>query len=192
MIFRSSIKNRHLAMRLGKFDLTSQRPSPRLRTRGIPNGQRNCNVLMSSPMIRLSAAGSSLSHSRTGSRPADVEKKIIGSCLLSTGQYVSFLVLFASLSSAKHRHFALIPGFAAYACSSTRCRGQVLSKATARRLALSGGILLVVQRASFRITPAPFRAGATSMIAQGGIIAPSPKSTRASSPCEKLSSAPAF
>ena len=95
------MKNRHLAMRLGKFDLTSQRPSPRLRTRGIPNGQRNCNVLMSSPMIRLSAAGSSLSHSRTGSRPADVEKKIIGSCLLSKGRYVSFLVLFASLSSAK-------------------------------------------------------------------------------------------
>jgi len=63
-------------MRVGNRDLNSQSPSPRLRTSGIPRGQRNWRVLRSSPIMRRSSVGSSLSHSRTGSRPvADRKNK---------------------------------------------------------------------------------------------------------------------
>lgn len=63
-------------MRVGNRDLNSQSPSPRLRTSGIPRGQRNWRVLRSSPIMCRSSVGSSLSHSRTGSRPvADRKNK---------------------------------------------------------------------------------------------------------------------
>lgn len=63
-------------MRVGNRDLNSQSPSPRLRTSGIPRGQRNWRVLRSSPIMCRSSVGSSLSHSRTCSRPvADRKNK---------------------------------------------------------------------------------------------------------------------
>jgi hypothetical protein len=47
---------------------------PISRTKGIPSGQPICTVLMSSPIVILSAAPSSLSQSRTASLPASVLK----------------------------------------------------------------------------------------------------------------------
>lgn len=66
-------------MRVGRFERSSQRPSPRLRTSGIPNGQRYCKVMRSSTIARRSSAGRSLSHSLAGPLPPSVRKKMTGS-----------------------------------------------------------------------------------------------------------------
>src|SRR3989338_5261065 len=53
---------------------TSHRSPSIWSTRGMPSGQPNCTVLMSSPIAFLSAALSDLSQSRTGSPPMSVLK----------------------------------------------------------------------------------------------------------------------
>src|ERR1700684_1661819 len=57
---------------------TSCIPSPIDLHVGIPTGQPNSTVLMSSPMQRLSFASSDFNHSRSGSLPAFVLKKTAG------------------------------------------------------------------------------------------------------------------
>src|SRR5882762_5856609 len=48
------------------------------RHKGIPTGQPNSTVLMSSPMIRQSSLSSFLNHSLTGSVPEMVQKNLAG------------------------------------------------------------------------------------------------------------------
>src|SRR6516162_3376710 len=63
---------------------TSYRPRPNALHTGIPTGQPNSTVLMSSPIrLRSSGKGRLLSQSRTGSLPASVRKKIAGTRLPS-------------------------------------------------------------------------------------------------------------
>src|SRR5208282_4286517 len=81
-------------------------PPPRGLHTGIPTGQPNSTVLMSSPMrFRSSDDGSPFSHSRTGSPPASVRKKIAGTRFpcLSSGSGGSF-------SRAGRFGFLLTPG----------------------------------------------------------------------------------
>src|SRR5262249_33636216 len=56
----------------------SQRPLPIARHSGIPTGQRHCARNRSLPIACRSSSGSSFSHSRTGSAPVFVRKKISG------------------------------------------------------------------------------------------------------------------
>jgi len=66
-------------VRVGSLLRTSQMPEPMLSTNGIPSGQRNCTVIMSSPIILRSFFGKAFSYWRTGSRPVSVRKKTAGS-----------------------------------------------------------------------------------------------------------------
>ena len=67
----------------------SEIPPPRDRHTGIPTGHPNSTVLISSPMsLRSSGDGRLFSHSRSGSPPASVRKKIAGTrlpCVPSVG-----------------------------------------------------------------------------------------------------------
>src|ERR1700680_997573 len=56
-------------------------PSPRDRHTGIPTGHPNSTVLISSPMSLRSSGGRLFSHSRSGSPPPSVRKKIAGTRL---------------------------------------------------------------------------------------------------------------
>src|SRR5580692_4253254 len=63
-------------------------PSPRGRHTGIPTGHPNSTVLISSPMSLRSSGGRLFSHSRSGSPPDSVRKKIAGTrlpCVTSVG-----------------------------------------------------------------------------------------------------------
>jgi hypothetical protein len=87
----SYTKNNVRAIRVGKVLRISWMPEPMLRTSGIPSGQRNCTVMISIPIIFLSAFGKSCNHSRTGSRPVSVRKKTAGNNR-GTWMTVSFLI----------------------------------------------------------------------------------------------------
>src|SRR5438876_8049171 len=56
-------------------------PPPNGLDMGIPTGQPNSTVLMSSPMRFLSSVASRFNQSRTGYPPASVRKKIAGALL---------------------------------------------------------------------------------------------------------------
>ncbi len=62
----SSVVKMTRATRSGSRERTSHKPLSSFRTSGIPSGQPNCTVLMSSPMMRRSSRGRDLSHSRAG------------------------------------------------------------------------------------------------------------------------------
>lgn len=55
---------------------------------GIPTGQPNSAVLMSSPMILRSPAGRDNSQSRTGSFPASDSKNLAGNCFICFTYYM--------------------------------------------------------------------------------------------------------
>jgi hypothetical protein len=74
----------------GRSVRISQRPVPIARHNGMPVGQRHCARNKSLPTVWRSVSGSAFSHSRTGSPPAAVRKKISGifsgdGCLIVLG-----------------------------------------------------------------------------------------------------------
>ena len=80
---------------LGKSVLISQRPSPIGRQSGIPTGHRHCARIKSFPISRRSSGGRSFNHSRTGSVPLGVRKKING--------------VFCGSALAIHHHGQVVP-----------------------------------------------------------------------------------
>lgn len=106
---------------LGKSVLISQRPSPIGRQSGMPTGHRHCARIKSFPISRRSSGGRSFNHSRTGSVPLGVRKKING--------------VFCGSALAIHHHAQVVPR-KVQARKAAALRGFRSLRVSSRELAL--------------------------------------------------------